>query len=60
MDVEVVRAGLCERCAHCQVVTTARGSRFLLCRRSFEDSSFPRYPVLPVIECEGFRELDDA
>ncbi len=60
MDDEAVTAGLCERCAYSREVTTGRGGRFLLCRRSLEDSSFPRYPVLPVIQCNGFQELDDA
>lgn len=60
MNDEVVPIGLCERCAYCQVVTTDRGGRFLLCRKWFEDSSYPRYPVLPVIKCEGFRDLNDT
>ena len=41
------RAGLCERCAHVQIVTSARGSRFYLCRLSFSDPRFPRYPPIP-------------
>jgi len=49
-------AGLCERCRHVQVVTSARGSRFYLCRLSFTDPRFPRYPPLPVLQCEGFSE----
>jgi hypothetical protein len=53
-------AGLCERCIFHRVVTNARGSRFLLCKKSVEDSSFPKYPPLPVRECGGFRESDDA
>jgi len=44
MDAE---PGLCWRCRHCQVVDTAR-SRFYLCRRSFTDPRFRKYPVLPV------------
>jgi 3-isopropylmalate/(R)-2-methylmalate dehydratase large subunit len=47
-------AGLCERCAHVQVVVSARGSRFYLCRLSFTDPSFPRYPPIPVLACPGF------
>jgi hypothetical protein len=47
-------AGLCDRCAHVQIVTSARGSRFYLCRMSQVDSRFPKYPAIPVIACAGF------
>ena len=47
-------AGLCERCAHVQIVTSAKGSRFYLCRLSAVDPRFPRYPPIPVIQCAGF------
>ncbi|HET9104962.1 MAG TPA: hypothetical protein VFN55_16545 [Solirubrobacteraceae bacterium] len=48
-------AGLCDRCRHQQVVTTTRGSRFSLCRRSRDEPDrFPRYPRLPVLACPGF------
>ncbi|HEV2770124.1 MAG TPA: hypothetical protein VGV40_08095 [Solirubrobacteraceae bacterium] len=48
--------GLCDRCAHQQVVTTTRGSRFSLCRRSRTDPSYPRYPRTPVLACAGFEQ----
>lgn len=48
-------AGLCDRCRHQQLVTTTRGSRFSLCRRSRDEPDrFPRYPRLPVLACPGF------
>jgi hypothetical protein len=47
-------AGLCAGCRHVQVVASAKGSRFYLCRRSFTDARFPRYPPTPVRECVGF------
>jgi hypothetical protein len=47
-------AGLCDGCAHVQIVTGARGSRFFLCRLSYTDPRFPRYPRLPVLACDGF------
>jgi hypothetical protein len=47
-------AGLCDGCAHVQLVTSARGSTFYLCRLSFTDARFPRYPPLPVLSCAGF------
>ena len=47
-------AGLCDRCVNMQRVTTARGSRFYLCRLSFTDPRFARYPPIPVLSCPGF------
>jgi hypothetical protein len=47
-------AGLCDRCRHVHVIENARGSRFYLCRKSFTDPGFPRYPPLPVLCCAGF------
>jgi hypothetical protein len=37
-----------------QPVVSAKGSTFYLCRMSFDDPRFPRYPRLPVLDCEGF------
>jgi hypothetical protein len=51
-------AGLCDRCANVQRVTSARGSRFYLCRLSFADPRFPRYPTIPVLSCSGFSPAD--
>jgi hypothetical protein len=52
-------AGLCATCTHAQVVTSSRGSRFLLCRLSTIDPRYPRYPALPVRECTGYRPPAD-
>lgn len=46
--------GLCAHCAHVQVIVSDKGSRFYLCRMSFVDDRFPRYPPLPVVECAGY------
>ena len=46
-------AGLCDSCAHQQVVRSGRGSRFSLCRRSRTDATYPKYPRLPVLACAG-------
>ncbi len=49
--------GLCDSCVHQQLVHTTRGSEFSLCRRSrAEPDRYPRYPRLPVTECEGWEE----
>lgn len=52
--------GLCPRCANVQVITSAKGSTFLLCRLSATDSRFSRYPPQPVVVCEGFQRASQA
>jgi len=47
--------GLCPGCANVQVITSARGSRFYLCRLSAVDERFPKYPMQPVVACGGYR-----
>ena len=47
--------GLCGTCEHAQVITSARGSTFSLCKLSFVDSKFAKYPVLPVRQCAGYK-----
>jgi hypothetical protein len=52
---EAPPAGLCDTCAFQQLVHTTRGSVFSLCRRSrTEPDRYPRYPRLPVTECDGW------
>jgi hypothetical protein len=53
-------AGLCDSCAHQQLVPNTRGSVFSLCRRSRDDPAFPRYPHLPVLECRGHEPRQGA
>jgi hypothetical protein len=45
--------GLCAGCRHARIVSTPR-STFWLCRRSFSDPAFAKYPRLPVLECPGY------
>jgi len=45
--------GLCATCRHAHVITSARGSQFLLCRLSVSDPLFAKYPRLPVLRCGG-------
>jgi hypothetical protein len=46
--------GLCEDCGFHSVIASERGETFHLCKKSKNDSSFPKYPRLPVVECRGF------
>jgi hypothetical protein len=48
------RAGLCATCMHAQIVTSSKGSSFVLCRLSENDPAFRRYPTLPVMVCPGY------
>ncbi|HEY2200754.1 MAG TPA: hypothetical protein VGH56_02615 [Solirubrobacteraceae bacterium] len=49
-----IGAGLCDRCTHQQIVRNTRGSSFSLCRRSRDDPGYPRYPRVPVLQCDGY------
>ncbi len=47
--------GLCQNCRHARRMTSDRGSTFLLCKLSFEDPRFAKYPRLPVLVCSGYQ-----
>jgi len=53
-------AGLCERCLHGRRISSSRGSVFYLCGLSAVDPAYPKYPRLPVIRCDGFRDRGDS
>ena len=46
--------GLCANCAHARLVSSSKGSQFLLCQLSQTDAGFPKYPRLPVLRCSGY------
>jgi hypothetical protein len=46
--------GLCASCVHAQVVKSSKGASFTLCRLSYADPTFDRYPRLPVVACRGY------
>jgi len=46
--------GLCGTCRHSRRMESDRGSVFFLCRLSFEDGRFQKYPRLPVLACDGY------
>ena len=49
-----ILAGLCDTCAHQQLVHTTRGSTFSLClRHRTEPERYAKYPPLPVTACAG-------
>lgn len=51
---------LCASCVRSRIVTSGKGSRFILCERSLEDSRYPKYPPQPLLRCEGFVLLNSG
>ncbi len=51
--------GLCASCRFMRRMQSDRGSVFLLCERSANDPSYPKYPRLPVLQCLGYAKRED-
>jgi ketosteroid isomerase-like protein len=49
-----MKAGLCDSCRHQKLIANTRGSTFSMCERSKTDERYPKYPRLPVVECDGW------
>jgi hypothetical protein len=47
--------GLCAHCRHSRRIESDRGSIFFMCKLSFEDARFAKYPRLPVLACAGYQ-----
>jgi len=45
--------GLCPSCLHLKLVTSGKGTTFLLCRRAADDARYAKYPPQPVVRCAG-------
>ena len=52
--------GLCAHCRHANVIESSHGETFYLCRLSFTDPRFPKYPHLPVLTCDGYEPSSSA
>ena len=50
--------GLCADCRHVRRVRSQRASVFYLCQLAVANSSFPKYPALPVLACSGYDPLN--
>ena len=48
--------GLCSDCQHCRIVKSQR-SPYYLCRLSFTNPEYRKYPPLPVLRCPGYEPL---
>jgi hypothetical protein len=53
-DSGAVDAGLCANCVNARRIESDRGSVFIMCQLSFQDSRFAKYPRLPVLNCSGY------
>lgn len=51
--------GLCASCENMRLIESDRGTKFYLCRLSATDPSFPKYPRLPVLQCPGYRAMEN-
>jgi len=47
-------AGLCQECSFAKIVVSSKEHRFYYCLLSETNSSFPKYPRLPILRCPGF------
>jgi hypothetical protein len=52
-----MKQSLCESCQNMREVRTAR-SRFLLCELSVTNAAYPKYPPQPVVNCDGYKPMD--
>jgi hypothetical protein len=50
--------GLCGECIHARCIQSDRSSVFYQCQLSFTDSRFEKYPRLPVLICNGYRNRE--
>ena len=52
--------GLCADCQHCRIVKSERAA-FYMCRLSFTNPEYRKYPSLPVLRCPGYlRQVEGA
>jgi hypothetical protein len=47
-------AGLCETCGNARVIEAQTGSTFYRCRLAATDARYAKYPVIPVLRCQGY------
>ena len=49
------QVGLCQDCVFVKLIKTNKDSNFTFCRLSETRPEFPKYPVLPVLYCKGYK-----
>jgi hypothetical protein len=53
------KIGLCKNCIFSKIIESAKGSKFYLCLFSKINPNFPKYPTLPVLICEGYKNKEN-
>lgn len=53
-EPDPARVGLCPSCRHVRVLSSPKGSTFLLCQLAKADPSLPKYPPQPRMVCSGY------
>jgi hypothetical protein len=46
---------LCFSCHFGNQIISGKGSSYLQCQKHFVDQKYPKYPVLPVAACSGYK-----
>ena len=60
MPVHERDVGLCARCVHLCVVGHPRGGEdYVRCGLRDTHPAYPKYPRLPVLQCDGFQEATE-
>ena len=49
------KSSLCFSCHYGNHIISGKGSYFLQCRKHFENPNYPKYPVLPIFGCSGYK-----
>ena len=49
-------AGLCANCLHSSRIESAHRSVFILCKLFLTDPRYTKYPLLPVLSCDGYKK----
>ncbi len=57
---DVGRFGLCDTCLNAKLIRNTRGSVFVMCELSKVDDGYPKYPPVPIIQCDGYRPPEDS
>jgi hypothetical protein len=60
IDADTSHIGLCLNCEYARRVKAKESGVYFLCERSLTDPTFPKYPRLPVRQCTGYANFQDA
>jgi hypothetical protein len=50
--------GLCPGCAKVRLISSDKGSTFVMCRHSNADPRWPKYPPQPVRSCTAYEKVE--